>query len=673
MAEQSEKQRIEALLRAGNHAAAIDACSGAISAEPDPADYYRLRGRAHLASGNRAAARSDFEAALITTPLDVRLLSNLGQLAFGDGNHTEAERRYREALVIDPQSGRAARGRASALAKLGRTVEAVELLTRSLEENAGELDTRLALAQVLMHEARAADAVSVLSAAPLESASDPRVLAMLGSALYDMGEWARACAVLSSAIRGGDESLNVLLRYALSCIEGYDLTGALATLDRAEALGFKGDAFARARAKVHFDAGEIADALKAAEGVEAREHALDDGSQALFFLSHHQDSSAALTQAHQRWARALTSDDKPRPSPRNNPSLRVGYLSPDLRNHVVMRFLAPVLEAHERFGLEPVLLSTVRHNDDTARALATTYESVDLSRLDDASAVSAIRSRELDVVIDLAGHSSDSRLALLAHRVAPLAASYLGYPSTTGLSTIDVRITDEVCDPLSSQADFTERLAHLGRCAWAYVPEVSLPAPTRVDGPPTFGCFNRVCKWSPVQLELFVKVLHAVPGANLLLKARGAKDARVRARVLGVFDSAGLGDRVEFQDWSPSYERALLEYRRVDVTLDTFPYGGTTTTCDSLLMGLPVVSLAGETPASRVGRSLLHAVGLDDYATDNKTAYVEIAARAMSGRAELAARRADLRQRLQGGELGDASGLTRALRGLIERELDRVR
>lgn len=677
MTELTEKQRIEALLRDGEHRAAIDACTAGISAAQEPSDYLRLRGRAWLASGDRRAARADFEAGLRTAPHDVRLLSNLGQLALGDGSLDEAERAFRTALTIEPANARALRGLAGSLSKSKRAADAIALLRPALERAPDDLETRLLLARLLLQEERPAEAVSLLArfapAAAGGTLTNPRAAAELGAALHDAGEWASARAVLGAVIRAGDASRAVLLRFALSSLESYEIADALSTLDRAEALGFSGREFQLARAKAHFFAGEISEAIGHVDAVAQSEGASDIESQALFFRSHADMPSDELTAAHRRWGAKQPTDDAPSPRRAAREPLRVGYLSPDFREHVVMRFLEPVLDAHEHAGMQVVLLSTLRHADEVARQLASRFELHDLAGLDAPTAVATLRATDLDVIVDLAGHSSETSVALLAHRVAPLAASYLGYPSTTGLSTIDVRITDEQCDPLTAQPDFSERIAHLGRCAWAYVPKVALPDTTRSIGPPTFGCFNRACKWSPAQLELFARVLRRVPEASLLLKARGATDPHVRTRVLGALAEQGVGDRVTLVDWATSYEDALREYQLVDVTLDTHPYGGTTTTCDSLLMGVPVVSLSGSTPASRVGRSLLHAVGLEAFATTDADAYVEVAARAMSERNALASRREALRSRVLDGELGDARGLALSLRALFDRELAHVR
>jgi predicted O-linked N-acetylglucosamine transferase (SPINDLY family) len=328
-----------------------------------------------------------------------------------------------------------------------------------------------------------------------------------------------------------------------------------------------------------------------------------------------------------------------------------------------------LLELHAAHGMTPHLLSTAHYDDRVARELRSRFAFSELTGLSLSAARAQIRELELDVVVDLVGHSSLGGLELLAERVAPLTASYLGYPSTTGLATIDLRISDEQCDPPETQANFSERLSYLGRCAWVYQPQGPLPELARVDGPPTFGCFNRVCKWSDTQLELFAAVLQAVPDAKLLLKARGTQDPLVRERVLRRLAECGVEQRVELRDWSPSYQHALSDYRQVDLTLDTFPYAGTTSTCDSLLMGVPVVSLFGEQPASRVGRSLLTAVGLADYAVASKQAYVSKAVQAMSQREQLAAERPAQRDRLLQGPLGDADGFVRALRALFDREL----
>lgn len=682
----SAPAEVQDLIRAGRPMEAAMVASRALYAEgrvphtAEDAELLRLLGVASLAipgSPGQPVAASYFEQALALNPRDPRLLANLGQLAASDDDHERARDLYERALAGDPEDGRSIRGLARALAELGESERALEMLARSRE-----LKSELLRAQLLSRMGRYREVLSLLGEG---GGDDPAKIVLVGGALYELGAFARACALLERGYAAGDRSQALLVRLAAAREAVGDTARAQTLCDEAESRwGSDGRDLRLLRAKLAFAAGRVESAVDLLRAASA-ELSVDEGPTLLFFASHDaRVSGRELLALHQDWAsraqaergsggavslaaRAMsrsTSDPATR-------QLRVGYLSPDLREHVVMRFLRPVLDAHAAHGMDVVLLSIVSHDDDESRDLRSSFPFVDLTPCSDAEARDLIREQGLDVVVDLAGHSSTPRLGILLERTAPLVATYLGYPGTTGLSTVDLRITDADADPPETQRDFSERLAPLGRCAWAYLPRElgagSVPPASRLPGPRRFGCFNRLCKWSNAQLELFVRVLEASPGAELLLRARGLGAPEVREGVADLFRARGVLTRVSFSDWAPSYRESLHDYRTVDVALDTFPYAGTTTTCDALLMGVPVVTLVGETPASRPGRSLLRAVGRPDLVTATPDAYVECAARVLLER-HLHDREA-LRASFLAGPLGDPSGLAAALRTLFESEL----
>jgi predicted O-linked N-acetylglucosamine transferase (SPINDLY family) len=685
---------VKALLREGRNVQAAMVASQALYADgriphtAEDAELLRLLGVASSGIPGtpgqaRASAARYFVEALALTPRDPRLLANLGQIAAEDGDHARARDLFERALAEEPGSGRSIRGLARALAELGEPDRALELLATSAEPK-----SQLVRAQLLSRLGRFREVRDVLG----DPGDDPAKIVLTGGALYELGAYAEACALLERGYAAGDRSRALLVRLAAAREAVGDLARARALCREAEAQPGESRDLQVLHAKLAFAAGRVelaVDRLRAVESADS-DLSVGDASTLLFFASHdarvrgpelfalHRDWARRAQALHARAGAHSSATSQPvRPRALAQPGaprkLRVGYLSPDLREHVVMRFLRPVLEAHAAHGMDVVLLSIADHADAESRELGARFPFVDLTVASDADARDLIRAEALDVVVDLAGHSSTPRLGLLFERTAPLSATYLGYPGTTGLSTVDLRITDPDADPPATQGDFSERLAHLDRCAWAYVPRElpggAVPPPTRLPGPRRFGCFNRVCKWSNVQLELFVRVLEANPDAELLLRARGLADAEVRDGLAAVFRLRRLEDRVTFSDWAPSYAASLQDYRSVDVALDTFPYAGTTTTCDALLMGVPVVTLVGDTPASRPGRSLLRAVGLADLVTTSPDAYVECASRAMRER-HLHDREA-LRARFLAGPLGDPGGLAGALRALFDRELAR--
>lgn len=342
---------------------------------------------------------------------------------------------------------------------------------------------------------------------------------------------------------------------------------------------------------------------------------------------------------------------------------RVGFLSPNLREHAVAYFLEPLLRHLDRSRFEVFLYHDHPVMDATSarlRQLAPHWRH--LAGRPHAAVEAVLRADTLDVLVDLAGHTELNRLPLLARRVAPVQVTYLGYPDTTGLRTMDFRLVDEITDPPGAADELaTERLVRFAPTAWCYAPpeEAPLPAvpPSARGEAVTFGCFNNFAKVTDAALSAWGRLLAAVPGSRLLLKSHGLDAPALQAMVRSRLVAAGLElGRVELLGRASTCAEHLATYARVDVALDTFPYHGTTTTCEALWMGVPVVTLAGDRHASRVGLSLLQAAGHPDWAARDWEEYVRLAAGLASDPRRLAGWRGRLREELRRSPLLDHAG-----------------
>jgi predicted O-linked N-acetylglucosamine transferase (SPINDLY family) len=346
--------------------------------------------------------------------------------------------------------------------------------------------------------------------------------------------------------------------------------------------------------------------------------------------------------------------------------LRIGLVSPDFKQHPVMRFLLPFLEHRDRDKFEMFAYSQVSQPDvwtELARKQVDHWRS--LVDMTDAEAADLIRADEIDILIDLAGHSCSNRLMVFAHKPAPVQATYLGYPGTTGLSAIDYRISDAFADPPGmTEGHHSEQLIRLSGCAWCYGPDLqTLPneSPALKYGVVTFGSFNNLAKISERTLGLWARILEAVPGSRLLLKSAGFLSMEARRRVREALCSkSGISEeRVEIRGPEDSHESHLDLYREMDIALDTFPYHGTTTTCEALWMGVPVVTLAGRTHVSRVGVSLLTNVGLPELVAESEDEYVRIAVELAGDVGCLVNYRTNLREKMLDSPLLDAATFSR--------------
>ncbi len=339
--------------------------------------------------------------------------------------------------------------------------------------------------------------------------------------------------------------------------------------------------------------------------------------------------------------------------------LRIGYVSPDFRNHSVAFFIEPLLARHDRKRFEVYAYYSLAEGDDVTRRLARQVDHWrDGGSLNAEDLARQIQQDQIDILIDLAGHSAYNSLAALADKPAPVQMTYLGYPTTTGLSAIDYRLSDHHVDPPRSEPHSTESVLHLPESYFCYRPPQDSPAvtdpPHERTGTITFGSFNSAQKISTACLELWSRVLRVCPGSRLVLKTwplrydQGRQILQEHCRAAGIDE-----DRVVLLAPQPDTSSHLAVYNDIDVALDTFPYNGATTTCEALWMGVPVVSLTGESHASRMGKSILSAANCGEWAVESAEAYVRLASRLAADRGRLAVLRSTLRPRLLASPLCD--------------------
>ena len=378
-------------------------------------------------------------------------------------------------------------------------------------------------------------------------------------------------------------------------------------------------------------------------------------------------SRADLLEEHRRFARAVESTVTPAtvvPTDRSpDRPLRVGFLSPDLHRHSVAYFLEPLLAHLDRTQFSVFLYQDQAKQDemsDRLRALASGWKNVAGMPADALEAV--LRADRLDLLIDLAGHTGMNRLPLYARRLAPVQATYLGYPGTTGLTAMDYRLVDSITDPAgTAEADCTERLIRFAPCGWSYQPPAEdpapVPSPASAGAGVVFGSFNNFAKITDETLRVWSELLASVEGSRLMLKGHGFAVEAMQGELHRRFRAAGIDlDRIMLVERTKSVEEHLAAYGQVDVALDSFPYHGTTTTCEALWMGVPVVTRAGETHASRVGVSLLTAVGRPEWIAKDWNDYLAIARRLAAAAAFDPVPRTTLREALRHSVLMDHAG-----------------
>ncbi len=419
------------------------------------------------------------------------------------------------------------------------------------------------------------------------------------------------------------------------------------------------------------DIGDVQGALAAFEQGIAR-HPLYAPIRSNLLMTRHYANlppPAALAALHLTHMAALN-----RPSVASPPRVKrdglltLAYLSPDLRAHSVGWFVRPVLAAHDQNTIRLIAYSDTAHPDAyTERMKASCALWRNTAGLDDAALAAQIAADGVDVLIDLAGHTAGNRLPMLAGRVAPVQLTWLGYPNITGIAAMDGRLTDAVADPVDQPLPPGETLIRLDGGFLAYAPPVEAPTAPRmpfagVAGQVVFGSFNHLAKLGAETLTLWAGLLMALPQARLVIKAAGLADAGCREGFLHRAQTAGLPiDRVELRQPIAATADHLSAYNQIDIALDSLPYNGTTTTCEALWMGVPVLTLVGRHHVERVGASLLTALGLTELIADTPQDFITRGVQLAQDPARLAGLHASLRTRMAASPLCDARRVAAAI------------
>lgn len=440
------------------------------------------------------------------------------------------------------------------------------------------------------------------------------------------GDRAGAMAVYREILSREPDHLGALNNLSLLLLADRQ-TGAAAELCVAARLRHPDSVeLANTMAEIESGRGQVETAITILEDAWNRhpDH-LITGSNLLLNMNYSEYSPAAMLSAHLRWDQCCRELHGNEPAfsvtSRSGAAVRryrIGYLSADFRRHSVAFFLEALFHYHDRNRFEIHLFADVNHPDyvtERFRGLGEYWH--DLSGKSNAEVAAYIRRQELDVLVDLAGHTG-RRMEVFAVRAAPIQVTWLGYPNTTGLKNMDWRLTDDLADPPEFDGGYAERQWRLPGGMWAYSPpeDVAEPAapPCRQRGYFTFGSFNQIAKISVATERLWAAVLRTVPDSRLLLKNRALADASVAAGLRQRLERVGIApERLMIRTFNPSLEAHLREYDEIDLALDTWPYNGTTTTFESLWMGVPVLTMTGTGHASRTGAAIMGRLGLNRF------------------------------------------------------------
>lgn len=558
-------------------------------------------------------AIASYRKALEYQPDTAELWNNLGDALHANGDLRAAVMHYERAVSLRPDYGVAWRNLGDARSELGE-LDAAENCYRTAIAHAPDLDARLSPTALGLREVRTRFARAVKS---LEAADAG--IPGFAKAYWDLGAGIEAPV-------GCRKQVQQVYDYAADLRQRY--AAQLSALLLA----------------MHYEAGTPAEEMFRAHGEAER-----------FY--------GRLPRR-----RALGIDCNP------DRRLRIGYVSADLRTHSVAYFLSSAFRCRDAANIEIYCYSNASDEDEQTQrfrdAAAAWRPIVGKS---DSDVAELIRNDEIDILVDLSGHTNGNRLGVFARRAAPIQVTWLGYPDTTGLTTIDYRITDALIDPPGPADELSsETLVRLPSGLHNYSPPLDAPPPSPppcvAQGYITFGSFNNLIKVNDETLDVWSRLLQQVSGSRLVLKSKWLGLPGMRERMHRLFEARGIArDRIDLMGQQTSIGEHLDIYSRVDIGLDTFPYTGATTTCEALWMGVPVVTLAGDRHVARVGVSLLTRIGLPELVARSPDEYVAAASALAADRAKLAVLRAGLRQQFQASPLCDHDRFTRDLEAAYRR------
>ncbi|CAG4892267.1 tetratricopeptide repeat protein [Paraburkholderia saeva] len=651
----------------GDLCGAAAACESVIALDPAHVDALNNLGNCQRQLGDTAQAEVSYRRALAIQPDYVSALTNLGTLLQMRGQIDDAVALLNEAVQLMPDSPASLLNLGVARLEQRQFDEAATLLTRTLALDPQFPEAAYNLGNALHTLGKRREAQAQYRAA---IALDPRH----ADAYNNLGNVCREFGEFEAALDAFDAALRIRPTFVAACNNAGNLMRTLHRTTDAEALFRAALSIDPDHSASHNNLGNVLKDSGALDesivhyrrAVQCDPDNVIARSNLAYALPFQAETGEAAFDECRRWSARheapLRVTREPHTNNRNaHRRLRIGYVSPDYREHCQSLFTVPLLSHHDHDQFEIYCYASVERPDALTQRI-TGYADVwrNVRELDDVSLAQQIRADGIDILVDLAMHMADGRPLLFARKPAPVQVAWLAYPGTTGLDAIDYRLTDPRLDPPSSDHLYSERSLRLPDSFWCYDPLTDQPAvnalPALTASHLTFGCLNNPCKLTDRTLGMWAAVLREVPHAQLLLMAPAGK---AREGLATRMDRQGIDvRRVRFVPFRPRADY-LRTYHEIDIGLDTFPYNGHTTSLDSLWMGVPVITRIGETAVGRAGLSQLFNLGLTELAADSDDAFVRVAVELAANLPRLAGLRQTLRSRMEQSPLMDGARFAR--------------
>ena len=659
-----------ALKDAGRLAEADASYRKAIEQRPEFADAHSSLGCVLHAMGRFSEAEKNLRTALTLNPRHAYAHNYLGMVLSDLGRSETAIECFRAALAIEPRLAQAHYNLGVALLDAGKPQVAEHALRDALALAPGVAAVYADLGNALLTLGRLIEAEQTYRQALALQPTSALAYLGLGSALRQLGQLAEAEQALGQALRIDAKLAQAHSNLGLTLFQLGRAEQAEQCYERALQLEPSAHGFHAGFGHVLMGLGRLAEAESSfRKAIELSSTFASAHSSFLFLLNHLPDRTPEqIYEEHRQFGQRFARADVHfsfRNSRDGDRRLRIGYVSGDLKQHSVASFIEPVLSHHDASGYEITCYYNNAQSDAiTQRLKSYTQRWRDVFSLTDASLAALIREDEIDVLVDLSGHTANNRLLAFAGRAAPVQVTWLGYLNTTGLPAMDWRITDaDACPAAALDHLHSEKIWRLPHSQWCYQPPARYPdvasPPSLTQGFCTFAAFSTPAKINDDLIRLWNRVLDSVPRSRLLVGTSGltAIPERFRER----FRNAGIDDKRLTILPAKGFDDYLALHGSVDIVLDTYPYSGGTTTCHALWMGVPIASLMGRTATSRGGASLLQTIGIPELLAETAERYVEVATILAQDLDRLRSLRRTLRERMQSSPITDAPRYTRDL------------
>jgi protein O-GlcNAc transferase len=663
----------------------------ALAEDPQNIDALHFLGVIALQSGDPAQAVVLISQALSRNSANPPACNNLGLALAAQGKRREAVSAWLDALALQPDFPDAARNLRAHLGGLqrdpaweahfnqgdaykdqGRLEEAIASYQKAAAMAPDLPAAHVNLGSALAQQGRHAEALACFRRALVLEPGLPGAWFNLGVSSYQLGDLASAKAALARYLQAQPGDRDALMILGEAYFHSNQLDEAEGCVKRVLAVDPQTAHAHGLLANIFRNQARHGDALRHYELAIRQDRNPVIAFQNLLFLMMCATgfSAADIHAKHREFARRFEQPLLPaRPAFRNVPEsgrrLRLGYVSPEFRYNVVGHYMQPILENHDRAQFEIHAYFTGRAHDSVSERIASLVDHWhDAQALSDEDLAALVRSHQIDILVDLCGHGPGTSLLAFARRPAPVQVNYLDYSATTGMSSIDYRLTTEYCDPSgASEQYYSEKLYRLKDTYWTYNPPLRLPVselPMKSNGYATFGSFNLYYRMTREVIDLWSRVLQAIPRSRLLIVS--VAPGSTQAALLERMDRAGIArERVAIHGVLP-FQKYNELMGVVDVALAPFPYNGATSAMDCLWNGLPVVAKGGgDTFTTRLGCSVLATMGLSELIAVDDDDYIRIAAGLASDVPRLSELRRTLRQMLERSPMRDFPGFTREL------------